>query len=156
MSLRAGVFGALLVLGIIAGAKSGSAQTVLATLDCSGTYPPFAYRGLVIVDVFRTGGDTSKASIQNMTPYLMRGEIDRIPGRVHLFGDLRDQNQNRVNFEVFLHPNGQGTGSTWVNDMRHRETYMQLVLKPGGFNIFPEIGGVAQFTCQEHKAQVTQ
>jgi hypothetical protein len=137
-------------VALFVAAPSASAQMVLAQLDCSGSYADYSYRGLVLVDLWRTGGPLSSREFYQLAWFLKLGTVDKIPGQLHVFGDMRDQLQNIVNFEVFLHPNGEGTGSLWFNGKRHRETFMKLVVRQEGFTIYPETGGVAEFTCRQY------
>ncbi|NWH07391.1 MAG: hypothetical protein HXY22_01860 [Alphaproteobacteria bacterium] len=121
------------------------AQQPQAALQCQGRYEQQMLQGPVYASLWMSDG--GQTTIGNYLPFLYLGELHKLPGRVQLFGWLTDAAGNIVNFETFLHPNGEGTGAVWVNHQAHRQTYMRLVLKPKGFDIFLETGGVASFSC---------
>ena len=137
---------ALLALAPSAIAPPAAAQQVFAQMACAGSFQTTRFQGTVRAEIWRFQGGTSFRSI---TPYLMRGQLHRIPGTVVLRGILRDSNGQLVSFEVAMKNNGQGVGSFWINHQRHRESHMRLVIQAGGFIIYPETGGAAQFTCRQ-------
>jgi hypothetical protein len=63
------------------------------------------------------------------------------------YGQFQDTMGNLQEFEVFS-PTESGTGSTWANGARHRETFINFQLAQNGFTIQTEDGILAQFQCQ--------
>lgn len=155
MKLRNLFAGALMAVGLVAGASQASSQAVIGKMVCAGTYGNLQIRGIVLADLWRgsmsrsgTRGPASDNPYRAILPQIMRGELHKVPGLVRLFGHMRDSHGRLVNFEVYLTRGNNGTGSVWINGARHRETHMRLFVGRGGFVILPETGGRAIFRCQ--------
>lgn len=69
-------------------------------------------------------------------------------GDLPLLRRLPDQYGNTYELEVMTPNLEGGTGSTWMNSMRHRETYMQMQVLQDGFIVRTEDGVAVQFQCQ--------
>ena len=143
--------GAMLALFLALPAAPASAQAVLGQSECRGSYQGIEIAGTVLADFWQMigpSGASTEGTFKLFYQYLMRGEMDRIPGTVRLFGNMRDSAGNLVNFEVFLQGGNISTGSVWINGARHKETFMRLVVVNMGFEIYPETGDVARFACE--------
>ena len=83
----------------------------LAQWACKTEVQGIRVEGDVYFSLWQTTGITegNQASLYNR--YLMRGWLHLIPGTVNVFGDLRDQNQNIIRFEVALTGHVRGTGA---------------------------------------------
>ncbi len=151
-ALRLVVFGAAILIGIALGLPPvpASAQAVLGQAECRGSYQGVEIRGTVVADLWQFVGPSAGSTLGSfgqLYEFIMRGELEKVPGTVRLFGQMFDPLGNLVNFEVFLQGVGRGTGSVWINNQRHRETYMNLVVVENGLEIYPETGDVARFEC---------
>ncbi len=143
---------ALFAIGLFGVSAMANAQGLpIDQMQCKGTYGQLAYEGVVLADLWQYAASANLGAAgerRQLGYYLRQGEMHKIPGTVRLFAEMIDNSRNLVNFEVFLTQGTQGTGSVWVNGMRHRETFMTLVVQPNGFIIYPETGGGAQFICE--------
>ena len=69
-------------------------------------------------------------------------------GTHRLYGLFHDPAGNQYEFEVFTNQSQGGVGGLWVNNMRHRETHVQVQMHQGGFTIVSEDGASASYTCR--------
>lgn len=147
---RGRLAGAVLALLLALGVAPAAAQAVIGQSECRGSYQGIDIAGTVLADLWKVNGPDSGSTLgtfNTIYEHLMYGEMAQIAGMVRLFGHMRDAAGNLVNFEVFLQGGGEGTGSVWINGARHRETFMRFVLGRLSFDIYPETGGLAHFTC---------
>jgi len=111
----------VLILGLPA--SRALAQEQVAQFACGGGYTGAQMQGILLIERWYT-----------MQAYRYYGQFQDTMGNLH-------------EFEVFS-PSESGTGSTWTNGARHRETFINFQLGQGSFVIQTEDGIVAQFQCQ--------
>jgi hypothetical protein len=118
-----------LVMALVLGLALGlpilpvMAQEQVAQFACAGGYTGVQMQGVLLIERW----------------YTMRA--------YRYYGQFQDTMGNFHEFEVFS-PTETGTGSTWTNGARHRETFINFQLGQGSFAIQTEDGITAQFQCQ--------
>jgi hypothetical protein len=117
------MLGAILGLSLLFPSSRVWAQEIVGQYTCGGGYPGVQMQGLFVIERWAT-----------MRAY-------------RYYGQFQDSMGNLQEFEVFS-PSESGTGSTWANGARHRETYINFQLAQSGFAIQTEDGIVAEFQCQ--------
>ncbi|GAA6206881.1 hypothetical protein NBRC116601_01740 [Cognatishimia sp. WU-CL00825] len=122
----------------------------LGQMHCEAEFSGIRIAGQVYASLWNSPnfGNSGPAGYRQIYYYLMTGQGHLVPGTVQLFGDLRNSQQQIINFEVFLTGGTQGTGAFWINGASHRSTYMQLVMRNGGFVIRSEDGVTAEYRCK--------
>ncbi len=110
-------------LSVVLRAPSAMAQEPIGQYSCAGGAGALRMQGTLMIERWYT-----------LRSYRYYGRFGDAAGNLH-------------EFEVFS-PGESGTGSTWTNSMRHRETFIGFQLLQKGFVIRTEDGVVAQFQCQ--------
>ncbi|MGH1464891.1 MAG: hypothetical protein ACRBBQ_05980 [Cognatishimia sp.] len=139
-----------LLIACASGMSALAQGAPLGQMQCEAEFSGIRIAGQVYASLWSTPnfGNPGPAGYKQIYYYLMTGQGHLIPGTIQLFGDLRNSQQQIINFEVFLTGGSQGTGAFWINGASHRSTYMQLIMQNGGFVIRTEDGVTAHYRCQ--------
>lgn len=100
-----------------------SAQVPLGKRQCEGVYAQMTLKGVLLLERWNTAAS------------------------YRYYGLFQDPLGNVYELEVMTPNLEGGVGSTWVNSMRHRETFIELQVSEQGFVVRTEDGVAVTYTC---------